>query len=320
MRYLVSFVGSLLVVLTGSGQFHVGPGESLFLQNGVTFTADSLVLIPGADITISNNTLTRSTTPIPGTTPGTNSITRVYSWTAPVTYTGEAGIFYDDAELSGNTENILQIAYRNGTAWTTTATSSINTTTNYVSYLAGSLPFNGLTATTAGVLLPITYTGFSAAVKEQYVLLNWQMGETDGLTGFDIEYSNDGRSWTTAGTIMAPGGKTDFSFRHPDMDFSTRFYRIAMLEDNGRRLYTRMITVRNNNAGSRVRMVRSGKTVILYFSGPAPAMLGVYDMEGRLLMSRNVVRQQCEITGLIPGTYVIYYVADGQKLSRKIQW
>lgn len=320
MRYLIPFVGSLLVVLTGWGQLSIGAGESLFLQNGVTFTADSLVLIPGANIAISNNMLTRSFTPVPRTTPGPMSITRVYSWTASVTYTGEAGIFYNDAELSGNTENLLQIAYRNGSAWTTTTTSAVNTGTNYVSYQANSLPINGLTATTAGVLLPITYTGFSAAVKAQYVLLNWQMGETDGLTGFEIEYSSDGRYWATAGTIMAPGGKSDFSFQHPDMDFSTRLYRIAMLDDNGGRSYTRIITVRNNNAGSRVRMVRSGKTVILYFSGPAPAMVGVYDMEGRLLMSGNVARQQCAITGLIPGTYVIYYIADGQKLSRKIQW
>lgn len=315
MRYLLYCICSLLLSLPGKSQ--VGAG-TLFLQSGITFVADSLVLIPSTDISINANALTHGYTPLPGATPGTNSIARVYDWISMVNYSGEIGILYSDAELAGNTEALLQMAFRNG-AWSTTATSTVNPGTNYVSYQAVGLSFDRVTATSAGVALPIVYSGFSATAKELYVLLNWQMADIDGLSGFDVEYSNDGRNWTVASTITSPAGSMNFSYRHNDMNFSTRYYRVAGVDYSGDRVYTRIITVHNNNAGSGLRVMRSGNNALLYFSGSAPTSVQVYDMKGQLLQTRNVVSQQCEINGLIPGTYVIYYVVDGQKLSRKIQ-
>lgn len=316
MRYLLYCICGLLLSLSGYSQ--VGAG-TLFLQSGVTFTADSLVLIPSTDITITANALTHDYVQIPGNPASTNSIDRVYTWAAPVTYSGEIGIIYSDAELAGNTEALLQIAYRNGTIWTTTATSTANPGANYVSYQAVGVTFSKVTATSAGVALPIVYSGFSATSKEQYVLLNWQMADIDGLSTFDIEYSNDGRNWTVASTISPSAGNMNFSYQHNDMNFSTRYYRVAGVDYSGDRVYTRIITVHNNNAASSLRVMRSGNNAMLYFSGSAPTTVQVYDMKGQLLQTRNVARQQCEINGLIPGTYVIYYVVDGQKLSRKIQ-
>ena len=318
MRYLLHCIGCLLLSLPGFCQLGVGPSQSLFIQSGVTFTADSLVLIPGADITITGNALNHGFTPVSGTTPGTNSIARVYTWSSPLTYTGEIGLLYSDAELAGNTEAMLQIALQNG-AWTTTTTSTVNTGTNYVSYLAAGATFNRVTATSAGITLPITYAGFSVAIKEQYVLLNWKMGEVDGLSGFEIEYSHDGRTWVSAATLTAPAGKLEFSFQHNDLNFTTRHYRIAGLEHNGARMYTRIVTVYNNHAGPGMRIVRSGKNALLYFQGTAPVTVQVYNMKGQIVIRRTVQQQQCEITGLIHGTYVISYITNGQKISRKIQ-
>lgn len=318
MRYLLYCMGSLLLSLPGVCQLGVGASQSLFLQNGVVFTADSLVLIPGVNTTITNNALNHGFATVPGIAPGTNSIARVYEWNDPITYTGEVGILYSDAELAGNTEAMLQVAFRNG-AWTTTATSTVNTGTNYVSYQAAGATFDKITATSAGVTLPITYTGFSAAIKGQYVLLNWKMGAVDGLSGFEIVFSHDGRAWTPAATLAAPTGKLDFSFQHHDLNFTTRHYRIAGLAYSGSHTYTRIVTVYNNQAGPGLRVVRSGKSTLLYFQGAVPATVQVYDMKGQLLITRTIQQQQCEVSGLIPGTYVISYITGGQKISRKVQ-
>lgn len=315
MRYLLYCICALLLSLSGKSQVGIG---TIFIAAGTTFTADSLVLIPSVGISINTNTLTHGYTPMPGATPGTNSIARVYDLAALITYSGEIGIIYDDAELAGNTEALLQIATRNAT-WTTTATSVVNAPANYVSYQAAGLTFDRVTATAAGVALPIVYSAFSATAKEQYVLLNWQMADTDGLNTFDVEYSNDGRNWTVASSITPSAGSMNFSYQHNDMNFTTRYYRVAGVDYSGDRVYTRVVTVKNNNAGSSLRVMRSGNNAMLYFSGSAPTTVQVYDMKGQLLQTRNVARQQCEISGLIPGTYVIYYVVDGEKLSRKIQ-
>ncbi len=316
MRSFLYAISCLLFFSPGFSQ--VGAG-TLFLQNGVIFTMDSLVLIPSSNTNITGNVLDKDYVSVPGWPAGSKSIQRKYLLNLPINYTGEVGIFYSDAELAGNPEGSLQIAFRNGTTWTTTATSTVNPATNYVSFQATGVTFDQVTATTAGITLPITYNSFSASLKDQYVQLNWQMGEVDDLDKFEIEYSHDGRSWSTAGTIADPTGTMDFSFRHNDLNFTSRHYRIVSLDYNGNRVYSRIVTVFNGSAGSSMRVVRSGSSTMLYFNGPAPSTVQVYDMKGQLLLSRNVKQQQTELTGLIPGTYVIHYVVEGQRISRKVQ-
>jgi hypothetical protein len=314
MRYLLYVLCSLFLWLPGKSQ--VGAG-TLYIAAGTTFVADSLVLIPTTSIAITTNTLTHAYVPIGGVVPATNSINRVYTWMTNITYSGEIGIMYDPSELAGNTAALLQIAYNNAGPWVTTSTSTV--APNYVAYQASNLTFNRVTATSAGIALPIVYSGFSASLKEQYVLLNWKMADVDGLSKFDIEYSTDARNWTVASSITPTAGVRNFTFQHTDINFTTRYYRIAGIDNNGNRVYTRMAIVSNSNAAPGIRIIRSGNNATLYFSGKAPSSVQLYDMKGQLLLTRNVAAQQTEITGLIPGTYVIYYVVDGQKLSRKIQ-
>lgn len=302
-----------------SGKSQVGTG-TLFLPSGVIFSADGLVLIPSADITITGSNLTHDNIPIPGTTAGTNSIDRVYDWSTLITgYSGEIGILYQPSELAGNTESMLRIAYYDGTHWVTAPTGTVDLVLHYVNYQASDIDFNFVTATSAGVILPIIYAGFTAAVKDQYVALNWSMADVEGLASFDVEYSNDGRNWSVATNMTPAPAQRTFRYDHHDMNFSTRHYRIAGIGENGNKTYSTIATVRNSQASSNVRVVRQGNNAILYFQGKAPQAVQLYDMKGQLLQTRNVLQQQCEVSGLIPGTYVIFYIVDGQKLTRKIQ-
>jgi hypothetical protein len=321
MRHLLPFFACLLLSLAGRAQLGIGTGEQLFIQNGTIFSVDSLVLIPGVNTTISTNALTHTYTPAPGVIPSTNSIARVYKWATPITYTGSLGIIYSDAELAGNTENLLQIAYYNTPAWTTTAASTVNTTTNYVAYPAVGITFGTTTATTLGITLPIIFDAFTATLNDQYVLLNWKMGDIENLTGFEVEFSDDGNSWLKAGTVSAAPAQMDFSYRHNDLLFSLRYYRLAALSATGRRSYSRIATVRNGDAGTGLSVVRNGSySTMLYFRGTAPSSLQVYDMKGQLMMRKAVNQQQVEITGLKPGIYVIQYITEGQRVARRIQF
>ncbi|WP_276485793.1 T9SS type A sorting domain-containing protein [Paraflavitalea pollutisoli] len=316
MRYITIITCCLLYY--GPATAQVGAG-TLHLQAGVIFSADSLVLIPSADITITGNTLTHNYITIPGTQVATNSIGRVYNWATNVTdYSGSIGIIYSDAELAGNPELSLQIAYNNGN-WTTTSTSTVDPVANYVAYTGNNLSFRQITATSAGVILPIVYAGFTAALREQYVSLDWNMADMEDLESFDVEYSADGRNWQAATRLRPAPGQTRFTYDHKDLNFSTRYYRIAGIDTRGVKTYSSIATVRNSGAGNNLRIVRQGQNTLLYFQGTAPAAVQLYDMKGQLLQTRTVVQQQCEINGLRPGAYVIFYIVEGQKLTRKIQ-
>ena len=131
----------LLAAFPAISQLSIG-SSALFITNGTTFSVDSLVLIPSADLTLSNNSIVKVTTPLGSTTPGITSLGRVYNISTPFTFSGTLGLIYLDSELGNNTENQLQMAYNqtSGGTWATTATSAVNTGMNYVSYAASAVP------------------------------------------------------------------------------------------------------------------------------------------------------------------------------------
>lgn len=319
MRYLLLSICSALLWLQGSSQLSVGPTDQLIIQSGTTFFVDSLVLIPSTNTTISNTNLTKSYTSITGPG-GAVSITRVYNFSNPLpTYNGQAGIIYDDGELAGNPEGSLQIAYRTGATWTTTATSTVDPVVNFVSYTASGQIYDQITATQAGAVLPVTFTNFSAALQNSYVQLTWGMGDINGLLNFDVQYSNDGRSWSSAGTVDAPANTRSFSFRHSDLNFTHRVYRLIANEVSGIRTFSKLAVVQKGESTASMSIIRKGSGAVLFFNGKTPSMIQVFDVNGRLLMSRNVQQQQVEINGLSKGAYIIHYMIDGKKNSKMIQ-
>lgn len=319
MRYLLLSICSALLWLQASSQLSVGPTESMVIQSGTTFFVDSLVLEPSTNTTVSNTNLTKSYSSVTG--PGGElSITRVYNFSNPLpTYNGEVGIYYDDTELAGNPEGSLQVAYRTGSAWTTTSSSTVDPGANFVSYTATGQIYDQITATQAGAVLPVTFTNFVAALQNNYVQLNWAMGDITGLLNFDVQYSDNGRNWSTAGSVSAPENTRVFSFRHSDLNFTSRFYRILANEVNGIRTYSKLAAVRKSETTSSVSIIRKGSGTVLFFNGSVPAMIQVYDVSGRLLMSRNVQQQQVEIQGISSGAYILHYAIDGKKMSKMIQ-
>lgn len=318
MRYLLSCMFSLLLSIQAFCQLGIGATHNLYIQNGVTFSIDSLVMIPSASITLGNNALIHDYTPVAGVPTG-NSIARVYRWNTSITYAGALGIIYSDAELAGNTEGILQVAYK-GTGWTTTATSTVNTTTNFVNNASVSAPVAIVTATNLGVVLPVAYTGFSTLLKDVFVQLDWKTGGTDGLTGFEVQFSADARNWGTAAVIPVDVQKKEYSFRHYDLNFSTRYYRVAMLENSGIRTYTSVAIIRSNEAGASLRIVKIGNGLLLYFNGDIPSSIQVCNTQGQLLRASPVMQQPVTVKGLAPGAYVIHYVLKGRKIARVVYY
>ncbi|MBO9632050.1 MAG: T9SS type A sorting domain-containing protein [Chitinophagaceae bacterium] len=319
MRYLLLSICSALFWLQGQSQLSVGPTDQLVIQSGTTFFVDSLVLIPSSNTTITNTDLTKSYTSVTGPG-GALSIMRVYSFSNPLpAYNGTAGIIYSPTELAGNPEASLRIAYRTGPTWTTTASSSVDLVQHFVSYTASGQIYNQITATQAGAVLPVTFTNFTATLQSQHVQLNWGMGDIDGLQNFDIQYSDNGRNWSSAGIVNAPANTREFSYQHNDLNFTSRVYRIMASEVSGVHTYSKLAVVRKGEATTSMSIIRKDNGAVLFFNGAVPGMIQVYDVNGRLLMSRNVQQQQVEINGVSTGAYIIHYMIDGKKMSKMIQ-
>ena len=149
MRYSLTML-TLLVALRVSAQLTVG-ASGMTILSGTPLAVDGLTLTPSSVLTIANNSIQESNTPLAGKP----SINRVYQFGAPLLFSGTAGIHYLPSELNGYTESALQLAYAPtlNTSLTVTSGSSIDAMTHYVS---NSLTNQNLFVVTAGALSDLT--------------------------------------------------------------------------------------------------------------------------------------------------------------------
>ncbi|HJU45215.1 MAG TPA: hypothetical protein VJ647_00465, partial [Chitinophagaceae bacterium] len=224
---LLAFRSYSQLSITGSS-----PTGSLFVAANTIFHVDSLIIIPatGNDLTLENNSIVKVATPVT-TVSGGNSIERVYNIGTAFPFTGDLGLIFRDAELNGNTENLLQVAYNNSSSWNvssiSTFSNSFGTDSNYVtnSY-SSSIIVNNVTATTLGSTLPINFTDFSAQLKNQTVIVKWETDLSTTIEGFYVQSSSNGSNWKDVGYIDAQSGMEKYSYNDADIDFTVRYYRV----------------------------------------------------------------------------------------------
>ena len=310
----------LLPSLPAISQLSVGSSASLFITNGTTFSADSLILIPSVNFTLSNNSIVKVSTPIGSTTPGVTSLSRVYNLGAPVTYSGSLGLIYRDAELGNNTELLLQIAYNqtSGGTWTTTVGSTVNTTTNYVSNTVSSQPLADITATTAGVALPIVYSDFFAQLNDQFILVGWTAESTTQLQGFTVESSTDGRNWKNTAYVPAVRDERTYTFKDDDLNFSIRYYRIAMTDISGETDYTKVAIVSKPAAAISLQIQSNGSDRVINFINATPDGIQLYDLNGRLLKKIDSSQPSYNIGNVPTGIYILRFKAATEQIVRKV--
>lgn len=292
----------------------VGAG-SMVVKSGTVVSAGGLSLTPSADLTLTTNTLAQSSTPYTAT--GGASINRVYSFSAPITYSGGITIRYAAGDLNGNAESNLQIAYGNATDYTTTTSSSTGASGSYTVSVGGlsNASFSHLTATNAGVVLPVALHRFQAEPQAGCagVILEW--GVTPGAS-VAVERSADGRSWTR---LAAPSDASSGVGRFVDAQPLTgrSQYRLAIwahgYAEASAPQYSASAAVRldcainassislaPNPAGSVLRVVRTG--------GPeSPATVVVRGATGALLIRQDMPEGEAILDlGRLPaGVYVL---------------
>ncbi len=225
--------GLLLGSILSNAQFTVG-SDGLFIRSGTEVFIDSLTLQPSADLTIADNGLSVGYEPIPGSPAG--SIERVYYWDAPVTFAGEAGIYYLPAELNGNDPSLLDVQISPTMDGSFTPGGSGSTSGNYVAsvFSAGSV-MQRITAA-SGTALPVRMIAFMAEKYEtHHALLQWATAAEENVHQFEIEHSADGYLFAQIGTVPARNRSDEQEYRFIDRAKRTgiHYYRLASRDLDG---------------------------------------------------------------------------------------
>lgn len=97
--------------------------------------------------------------------------------------------------------------------------------------------------------IPVTLIKFTGVYLNGKSVLSWQTSFEQLANRFEIEYSTDGTNWQNAGTVAASGNNngSSYSFVHNMAIGQKTFYRLKMVDDNGRFAYSTTIAVTPKN-------------------------------------------------------------------------
>jgi hypothetical protein len=253
MKKTILFTALLASILAVSAQkqvLSVGNTTSLTIKAGTIFSADSLVMNPGADLTLGSNTIQVSSAALALT--GGPTINRVYSLSNPIVFTGTLQLWYQPAELNGLTEATLNYTDSStGGAWLPQAASTVNTSLHYVQFTAVSHPFTGSTASGPTQALPLSLLSFGGSWVNAVPVLDWTVAQDGGMLSFGIESSSDGTNWKNTGELDGDPavGTYTYGFSDDNATPPLMYYRLKLIEGTGQITYSRVLILQKGDAG-----------------------------------------------------------------------
>lgn len=314
----------ILLAFRSFSQLGVGGTDQLFVGANTIFHVDSLIIIPatGHDLTLVNNSIQRVATPIT-TVSGGNSIQRVYDIGAPFSFVGNLGLLYMDAELNGNTKNILQVAYDNGSIWhvstVSTIANSFGTNVNYVTdTFATPIIVSRVTATMLGNTLPIKFTDFSAQLKNQAVVVKWETDLSTSITGFYVQASANGSTWNDVAYVAAQSNQAKYTYNDADLDFTVRYYRVLGVEPSGEKTYTKTTLVKQAVENIKLTVIGSAGARAIRFINDAPDGIQLYDLKGQLIKRVNAAQKDYPVNGVPEGIYIVKFSIAGEQFAKRV--
>ena len=316
MKKATLFAALLPGVLAVSAQkqvMSIGSTTSMTIKSGTVFSADSLVLTPGTDFTLTSNTLQESAAPADiSPAPGIN---RKYNFASQITFTGTIQLYYQPIELNGNAENTLQYTdSATGLGWIPENTSTVNTSLHYVQFVASAQPFVASTASGPATDLAISLVSFTGNWSQQYPALQWVVDQTGGTVTFNILSSTDGANWNTIGTLngLNNNGLDNYQFSDVNPSAQNMYYQIELIQPSGKISYSNIVYLDKGANSNSLVLVAGNHSVSVRFSGVLPDAIRLINVAGQVLRTDMTSRQEYQLYGLNAGVYFLQYELNGQ--------
>lgn len=143
-------------------------------------------------------------------------------------------------------------------------------------------------------LLPINWLSFVAQPANGNVTLNWVV-QSQTATGFSVERSFDGNSFTAIGTVpVVADDNTTSGYTYIDNNVAsptgTLYYRIRENDATGQNFYSTVVVVKVSNtaaaSGIYPNPARESFTLTFKATAPGALILRLFDLSGRLVLTQ----------------------------------
>jgi hypothetical protein len=139
--------------------------------------------------------------------------------------------------------------------------------------------------------LPVTWRSFTVMPRGNTAWLQWSTASEQNSRDFNIQYSTNGSTWATIGTVMASGnssGVLNYSFLHTTPVNGNNFYRIQQTDMDGNYKYS---SVENMKLALSVKSFSVINTLVtngeLQVNVKTSVLLSLYSNDGKMMWQKQ---------------------------------
>ena len=171
--------------------------------------------------------------------------------------------------------------------------------------------------------LPVTLIGFTATRHNNEAVLQWQTAQEENSNFFAIERSDDGKKFTTIGTVAAAGNSAtlrNYTFTDLAPDKNTDYYRLRQTDLDGNFTYSPIRVL--NFAGSANNLIwyaTGSSSAEVYLLQGSSEHYALTDVAGHLLQQGQLSGGRAGFDNLPAGIYIVnVFTTTGVTLQTKI--
>ena len=227
------------------------------------------------------------------------------SSSAPLTITsngGNGGNVVDGARHGGGAGGGQGAAIYTGIVPTVNTTTATSVGTGGLNWTGGVRAPSGVGTNNSGVItttfiiLPVKLISFNGTVQGKSTLLDWATESETAFSHYEIQFSENGSTFYNIGKVMSHGNgnlKQLYNFVS-DVNFNgTQYYRLKMIDVDGKSSYSKIIAVRKNtNATPSMSIypnpVTKNPVLNIKSTEVGEATVSVLTMQGSILSNENV--------------------------------
>lgn len=182
------------------------------------------------------------------------------------------------------------------------------------------------TETTRGILdvLPVVLDKFTARQNGCSINLQWHSETELNFKKYEVEFSNNGRTFNTVASVIGRGSNNNYNFSHQPAPGRV-YYRLKIVDNNGSSRYSNIIAMNLSCTGKNVLIYPNPVSSVLNvnLSGYTSVAVGkLYNSVGQLITSKQLLNgtNSVSVEQLATGTYALVVTeADGTQQVYKVQ-
>lgn len=157
------------------------------------------------------------------------------------------------------------------------------------------------------IALPVQWLDIKAMRRDSRVLLQWKTASERDVKNFEVERRSADGSFTTIGTVM-PQNKPEinaYSFVDERPSSGINYYRVRQVDANGQYSYSKVVQISFVD-GVSFGIRNLGQQSFGFTGINGKAVMKVYDINGRLLLTKSVTNDDREfLLGFSSGSYAV---------------